>query len=181
MILFFGIFLTILGTIGFIYGFLDLLLSVSCRNWVKTIGKIRQSGMNQTKSNSTSSFIPELKYEYSVEGNTFVSDKLYFGLTSNLSSFEANQFLSRIGKNSKVTVFYNRLNPHQSVLVARNIKTSLLKLWFGILPLVIGIFLIYSMNPNFVFWFFLLWFFPVIFLTRNYSNNPYNNIEILDN
>jgi hypothetical protein len=176
-----SIFLIILGLSGAIFGIVDFFNTCKCCFWSQTIGIIKQAIINEIKSEATSSFIPEVKYEFNVSGISFTSDRIFFGLTFNLSKFEANQFIVRIPENSKVKVYYNRFNPNQSVLVAKNFKTALLKLWFSILPLVIGGLLIFSIDPNYIFWFFLLWFLPVIFLTYNYEDNPYNNIKILDN
>ncbi len=177
MITLLGLFFIILGASVSLIGLYDFYKVMCAKSWEQTTGVVKKASVTEIKSGATSSYIPELIYEYTVDNVAFSSDRIFFGFVSNLSEFEANQCVTKHSIGSKLTVYFNKSYPEMSVLSVISIKPSVLKLWVGILPLVIGVFLVASFSPKYAFWFFLLWFIPVIWLLENGKQNPFNQIK----
>lgn len=140
--------------IGFsIYGFYSLQDALNSKTWPSVDGKIISSEI-KTRISSTSTkneYEPIIRYEYSVEGKIYISDKILFGSAIYLRKKVAENFLNNYKVGKKVQAFYNPNNPNISVLEPGAnwdaYKILLFGLGFIIISLII-FFLVRNINFN---------------------------------
>ncbi len=104
------------------------------QNWPSTLGTITQSQVSESVSTSDDdlpSYHPSVKYSYAVGGESFESNKIYFGAVSSGSQKKAQEVIARYSQGSTVTVFYNPINPKEAVL-ERQSKSTTVMLVLGI-------------------------------------------------
>jgi hypothetical protein len=151
--------LILVGTLVLIWQGILFKEAQDARSWPTANGKIissrlsaeRDSGFNKPMMYGTS-----IKYEYSIDGKAFVSNRILFGqMTSNWSN-GANTLISRYPPGKVVTVYYNPKNPEIAVLEPGKIGTILFVfiafffLIIGLLPLLLSNFEYFrKLNPDF--------------------------------
>jgi len=95
--------------------------------------------MTTSSRSSITSYMPQVKYTYSVTGNTYQGSHIGFGVP--ISGFEssAKKVVARYRTGATRTVFYNPQNPAQAVL-ERNMESNATALLIVIIAcLLIGI------------------------------------------
>lgn len=98
--------------------------------WPTTTGVVRGQGVNSSSSSEGStSYSPELRYEYEVGGDTYVSSRIAVGSGPSFNSRSgAREWLEDYPTDSEVTVHYNPDSPDRSVLQPGGILGGLLLL-----------------------------------------------------
>jgi hypothetical protein len=97
-----------------------VLNSLRARKWTMTIGRIIHSEVYVSKDedDSADTYRPDIVFEYSVFGEKFICDRLYFGVKIMTSGNLRNsqKFVRKYAVNKEVAVYYNPDNPKQSVI-----------------------------------------------------------------
>lgn len=116
----------IAGLILFIIGFKMLVISsysiansFMAREWTMTKGRIIHSDVYTSESaGEASSYRPNIVFEYSVFGEKFICDRLFYGvdIMSSLNLGNSKKLIKKYPVNKEVTVYYNPDKPKQSVV-----------------------------------------------------------------
>lgn len=106
------------------YGFLKL---SSSRNWISTQGKVTSASIEPIYKNNTQqsavadqsfNYKVNIRYEYSVDGQTFMGDQLTAGLPNIVThKNDADDLLTTYSPDSISAIYYNPANPSQSALI----------------------------------------------------------------
>ena len=106
------------------YGFLKLSGS---RDWISTQGKVTSASIEPIyRSNTQQSAVADqsfnykvnIRYEYSVDGQTFMGDQLTAGLPNIVThKNDADDLLTTYSPDSISAIYYNPANPSQSALI----------------------------------------------------------------
>ena len=83
---------------------------ISAQNWATANGKIEETTFMITGSRPSTT-AEQVSYSYQVNGQTYESDRVYFGLT-----ISDNKSPVRYQKDEHVYVYYDPTNPGNSVL-----------------------------------------------------------------
>lgn len=94
-----------------------------------------------------SSYYPKVIYQYTIDQNVYVSERIYFGSSGCGSQSRAIEITNRYPVGEKVSAHYNVTSPMESVLV---VGTVLWDTWFMLI--VMAIFVLF-MIFTFVYWF----------------------------
>jgi hypothetical protein len=129
----FFIFAFFLGGIAAIFfGIRNRKKATESLNWPETKGTVTESAVKKdydtdAEGFTTTTYVPEINYQYEVNNVTFTNQRISFGGTTSYSSQKkAEQALSQYPLNATVPVFYNPDNPDDSVLVKGTKGTMLL-------------------------------------------------------
>ena len=98
-----------------------LMRASASRNWPSVEGRIDSSHVGRVASSrggrsSTSNYKPEIKYSYSVKGNSYAGSHIGFGVPILGWQFGAEQVVARYPTGAARTVYYDPQNPAQAVL-----------------------------------------------------------------
>lgn len=90
-----------------------------CRGWPATTGQVLHSSVQRRRKigNKTAAY-PAVVYRYEVQGASFQSDRIFPGLAAGGDWFAARK-VSQYPAGKAVTVYFNPLNPAESVLEKR--------------------------------------------------------------
>ena len=85
--------------------------------WPAVQGQVIATQIREESHEEGRSFIPEVRYAYRVQGQTYTGDRLSFGLPPEFwSRHKAETFLADYPVGHPVTVFYNPEHPDDAVL-----------------------------------------------------------------
>ncbi len=128
----------LVGLALIVFGMRSVRYAARSRSWTPTAGKVLASGVRRTVSTSTSSgtttrttsYSPEIAYEYNADGQRYVSTQLTTGAQpSDYASAEKKAAEYPIGK--LVTVYYDPSDPQQATLEFTKSNGACL-IWVGI-------------------------------------------------
>lgn len=115
------------------------------KSWPSVKGKVVSSTIDvrQTESNGKmiDMFYPKVRYGYFVSGTQFYNDKISFGDYGTNKRRDARKVCNKYPENSEVTVYYNPMNPKNSVLKRSGGLGNFISLAVGILFTLGGILL----------------------------------------
>lgn len=113
-----------------IFGVYSLFKINASSQWPSTEGKIRSSEIKEIEREVKNTrgdwetkreYEVVLKYEYRVDGKTFMGDRLFLVLPSIFSTrAEANQTMEKYPVNQTAMVYYDPKNPNDSTLLTGN-------------------------------------------------------------
>ncbi len=112
----------ILGVYFFYIGVKEIGLAEESTRWSSVQGKITLSIYSDYDAGSTGSGNARgapsmaLHYEYTIGGETFTGERVMYGYKNNFFTSDSYRQSKTYPKGSNVTVYYNPLNPEQSVL-----------------------------------------------------------------
>jgi hypothetical protein len=115
-----GLILFVFGLVFFIISTFSVINSLRAKQWIMTIGKIIHSEVYVSKDaeDFVKTYRPNVVFEYSVFGEKFVCDRLYFGVkmmsSGNLTN--SKKLVEKYSVNKEVAVYYNPDKPKQSVV-----------------------------------------------------------------
>jgi hypothetical protein len=114
--------------------------SKQAQSWPTVKGRVIASEVVEDRyrdpmGQATIAFIPSVVYEYNVEGQPYTGKNVIFGQT-NYDYIVASRICDKFAVDSTPEVYYNPLNPSESVLVPKSTE--------GMRSLVPGIFFIIS-------------------------------------
>ncbi len=116
--------------------------AAASQNWPSVEGQIDSSRVRRmsrsSSGNSSSSYFPEVRYTYSVMGNTYQGNHVGFGVPISGFQSSAKQVVGRYPRGATRTVYYNPQNPAQAVL-ERKVENDLTAVVVIILCLGVGI------------------------------------------
>jgi hypothetical protein len=138
--LFLGFVLLAAGVVFFLIGFNIEKDMWSSKNWPTVQGKITKSEFSYRKRHYT----PEIKYNYSVNGKEFTSEKIALGIKDSETSISKvySKSLERFPKDKIVNVYYAPANPENAVLEPGINNGNFLYYVLSIVSALSGIFLI---------------------------------------
>jgi hypothetical protein len=117
----------IVALITFVVGFVILamstiaiLKSISSKEWLPTGGKIIHSTIyNYSATNEANvTYRPDIAFEYRVDGEKFISDRLYYGvkIMSSGNWINSRKITKKYPVDKEITVFYNPNKPKDAVI-----------------------------------------------------------------
>ena len=111
------------GAAAIFFGYRNRQKATESLNWPKVPGTITEAEVRKdydtdAEGFTTTTYVPEIKYQYQVGGEEFSNQQISFGGTKTYSSSKkAEEALSQYPVNGSVSVYYNPENPEESVLV----------------------------------------------------------------
>lgn len=121
-----------LGVIGCLLGFAmyakDVFLAYSAMSWPRSDGRVVSSQTVQGCGGGRS-FLPRVRFEYSVNGVTYDGERVAFG-NPGCGSFEhAQSIAARFPAGAAVPVYYEPRNPNEAVLLVGEVLSDT---WLGL-------------------------------------------------
>lgn len=111
------------GAAAIFFGYRNRQKATESLNWPQVPGTITQAEIKKdydtdAEGFTTTSYVPEIQYQYQVGGKEFTNQRISFGGTRTYSSIKkAEEALSQYPVKSPVSVYYKPDNPEESVLV----------------------------------------------------------------
>jgi hypothetical protein len=111
-----------IGLVFLLFVLSDRRLAKASQSWSPSSGAVVRSWVVESVEKNddratTRSFRPEVQYEYRVDGQTYTSERLHFGMIETFSSQrEAAQALDNFPPGKAVTVYYDPVRPYEAVL-----------------------------------------------------------------
>lgn len=111
--------------------------------WPSVLGRVVESRVEESRSTDSEgdvsiTYRPYVRYEYTLQDQTYSGDKLYVGLVGSSSNRrKAEETASQYPAGSAVTVYYNPQDPQDAVLQQKTGGNSALII--GIALLVMGV------------------------------------------
>ncbi|UCH82295.1 MAG: DUF3592 domain-containing protein [Nitrospiraceae bacterium] len=137
---FFGVALIFAGSIWLFWSLYSLRKGRKSEDWTMTTGIITMSYVYESSVRKGRGTCPIVHYEYSILGETYKSDRIFWGNVHMSGSREASQrVVDNYKKGKKVTVYYNPRNAEESVLEPGTAKGTLLSLAVSCIPIIAGI------------------------------------------
>ena len=110
-----GAFLIGLGAVAIAYAVRGLRLGRASSNWPSTRGIVIDSYVEESEGDSGTSYYPQVKYRFEVDGNEYEVDEwTYHALDG--SEETAKGIIERYPKGHEVMVYYDPENPRHAVL-----------------------------------------------------------------
>lgn len=103
------------------------------------VDRVHKMSSTSGSNSSEYRYVPEVQYEYQVEGVTYEGDRIQFGSSRERSRFRAQDVVDRYPITSEVTVYYDPANPSKSVLEPGADLGLTLMPWGGLIFLIGGI------------------------------------------
>jgi hypothetical protein len=134
----------IAGAAALFFGIRNRRKGAESNNWPSAAGSIARTWVGESTSTdedgfSSTSYTPQVEYQYQVGSNTYTSKKISFGaIRSYGTQRRAMKDLEAYPVNAHVQVFYNPQKPDEAVLV-RGTKGTLLGIILGIFFMLIAI------------------------------------------
>jgi hypothetical protein len=114
-------------------------------NWPRVVGRILDVSVatlaRETPAGMVTTFTPMVRYEYAVEGEIYVGQRVHVSRDERLTTqrrSEADRRVARYGVNDPVDVFYNPVVPQQAALVLPRPVAHNAVLFFGVANAVMG-------------------------------------------
>ena len=117
-----GIVLGIIGIILIVLYFRNKSKSEASKTWPSVSGQVLDRGVKidtdyDDDGGSTTTYLPQITYEYQVNGMSYQSHRFAFGSTPGFGNRnKAEAFLAPYAQGGTVKVFYNPEKPEESVL-----------------------------------------------------------------
>jgi len=188
MMIIFSIISILIGSFVLLKGYTNFCDAIFSKKWCITNGTIVKSNIKKIYNEDLESYIHDISYQYTVANKEYISDNVFWGVTENLTYSEVCSSVASLPKETIVKVFYDPSYHKNATLVPGVIKPPLLQMWFGAFPLIMGILIfvdcfILKENSQLIKWcefyFFLLWFLPIIWLTQ-FDKKPLDSIQIVE-
>ena len=119
----------IFSLVGNIHFFRVLSRAISSNSWLETKGKITSSKVIskwQGGKQGRTRYLPEIIYQYSVKNDFFSGEKISAFPATFREVGPAQEIVNQFQMGTTVTVFYNPVNPHESLLI-RGITKGLIR------------------------------------------------------
>ena len=113
------------------------------KRWSTTTGRVLEAGTRYHKARR-GGYLPSVRYEYSVDGQLFVSERLRFGGVTLRSERAAKSSLGPITMGADVTVRYDPRRPNQAVIQVGILASDILWLLAGLAVLAFGLAQMYT-------------------------------------
>lgn len=140
---FYFLLITLIGFLLLLYQAALLYKILQCKNWNEVKGEVISSklGVIENTGEVDTSYRAKIEYQYSVNKNTYTSNRIYFGdkLSSSFKSSSIS-LLNNYPIGQLVTVFYNPLNNKDSVLEQRLSKEVVFMFIIGFLSMIVGLY-----------------------------------------
>ena len=105
------------GIIAVFFGSRTVLRAIESENWPSTTGEVNYSEVDIHSDSDGTSYSPDVRYFYFVEGKQYQSERVYFGSDVSSSNRRRHQeTVDRYPVGSRVTVYYDPDNPATGVL-----------------------------------------------------------------
>lgn len=141
-----GLLSALIGILIIGFGLYQHFMAKKSESWPITEGTIVYSKLvNGKNSDNEITYRPLVKYSFVVDGNTFVSNQIYFGEMSEQHSAKLPiKYIKQFPVSSKVTIFYHPFNPKNSVLIPYERNFAFQKIMIGAVFFLFGTgFLVY--------------------------------------
>ncbi len=131
-------------------------------SWPTTEGRILSSDVKKGIYRGTRiwgtgiSYGAAISYEYSLNGESFSSNKVLFGEVSGVSGDAARAYVKKYPKGTRVSVFYDPDNPSVAVLESEVSRSTYLRLGIGVF-LIVMLFGVYMFAVKVIDRFILNW------------------------
>ena len=108
------------GVVAIIFGFRNRKKGTESQNWPKVTGTITQTTIKKDTSTdedgfTTTSFTPEVEYQYQIGSAAYSNKRVSFGGTRSFNSHKkAEASISQYPTNASVLVYYDPQNPEES-------------------------------------------------------------------
>jgi hypothetical protein len=128
---------------------------IASRNWQSVTGKIVKAATgSESMGEGANAVTAEIEYEYRVNGETFRSKRISFGVQWKTNNPKpAQEMLAKYPEGSPVEVFYDSANPASAVLEryapVNRLYWMLTGLFVGLLVLIGGMLVVFSTSPLF--------------------------------
>jgi hypothetical protein len=144
-ILFFGLFFVV-GAIVLMWGISSSQSAFKSQGWPSVSGWVTDARISSsTSSKGSTTFSAKITYTYTLNGQVYKSSRVSFGDVSTSNSGDAQRIVSRYSTGTTVSVYYNPVDPSQTVLETGFSVGLLLPLGIGTLfTLVGGLLLIFN-------------------------------------
>ena len=113
-------FLFIIGIILFVAFIYFLYKSKQTLFWKETVGEIIKIGIDKREGDRKRKSLlyqPFIEYTYIIDERRYESKRIFFGDFMRTTSLNyAQKIINRLSKRNQVRVFYNQMNPEESVL-----------------------------------------------------------------
>lgn len=122
---------------GYISYFLYVLYKANATlKWIQTDALTLSSNVGMLPKLKYTQFIPNIEYQFKVDGKTYKNNTLcfYFG-TPGFNEESSRLYVNKYPKGSKIPIYYNPSNPEKSVIISGLHQMDVLKF----LALVFGI------------------------------------------
>ena len=107
------------------------------RGWPTTPGKVLERRVGEPMGTRGRSFIPVVKYTYSVDGKEYTNDQVYLIRRTGGIHDKMQELVDSFP--DPVPVHYNPKNPAESYLIVNPSSTSWILVGFGALALLMGL------------------------------------------
>jgi len=136
---FIGIILILLGSIWFLWSFYSLKKGQKSKDWKIITGIITKSKVFEPYRKGNPS-APIVHYEYTLNGKTYKSDRIFWGNVHTSCTLDAAQkVVDKYRLGTKVTVYYNQNNVRESVLEPGSAQGTLISIVVSCIPIIAGI------------------------------------------
>ncbi len=136
------LFLVVFGGVGIglgIWGWGVLTNARASEAWPTVEGRVVRSDIDEQFDEEGDSYVPQIDYEYTVDGLEYENDRVRFGQNSYSSRRRAEEETGRYPVGRRVEVYYEPGNPENSVLEPGASLGSYLGVSLGAMFLVIGL------------------------------------------
>ena len=103
------------GTLGF-YAGRSVFRAWTSPSWPVALGHVTSSKVEALRSRRGASFKPEVEFEYSVDGRSYISKQLAFGAVGTSNPSEAQSLVRRYAKGAEVHPHYEASDPSVACL-----------------------------------------------------------------
>lgn len=134
-----GILSIFFGLCSGVYLLRSLIRRRASQNWPTTTGTILESSLDE----DSDGYAPHVAYAYAVAGKRYTNDRIYFHTSQSGTKHAAQKHLSAYPMGTRVDVYFNPQNPHDSVL-NRHMPIWLPVFWlfFALFLVLVGILLL---------------------------------------
>jgi hypothetical protein len=132
------------GIAAIIFGYRNRQKATESQNWPEVVGtitrvEVRKDTDTDAEGFTTTSFVPEIEYQYQINDEVYTSEKFSFGSTQTFNSRKkAEEALNQYPLNGSLPVYYNPQEPNEAVLV-QGTKGTLTLIIAGIVFVAISI------------------------------------------
>jgi len=134
--------LTLLGIAAIYFGTVQFNKSQEAKKWPQAKGVVVFSRVNShysTGQHATLMFSPDVRYQYSVNGQVYYSKSISFGDYSSSIYSQIKNVVDKYYVNEDISVYYDPANPAQAVLEPGKIGGIFIIFAVGALFLVVGL------------------------------------------
>jgi hypothetical protein len=109
----------IIGFVVFSLAMISIFKSVLSKSWTTTIGKVIKSEIYTSRDNDANAmYRPDIAFEYIVNGEKYMSDRLYYGvkIMSSGNWINSRKLLEKYPVDKEIIVYYDPDRPIDSVI-----------------------------------------------------------------